>query len=166
MTTTTELLKALADRLHAPGHLTRDQAEKHAAVALEVFRAQARNEPHNGNDKEPRDPESFAYLDRRGDDEGHGLDSYWKWGYAAGWNDHKRHAPVEQVPEVLAWRAARREAERTTEAYNAALIEARAQDEVVGFGRTSVDAEFQAMTRAGNAVVALVRPMLAALDKR
>lgn len=71
-----------------------------------------------------------------------------------------------QPPEVRAWRAARREVERTTEVYNAALIEARARDEVAGFGRTSVDAEYQAMTQASNAVIALVRPMLAALDKR
>lgn len=65
----------------------RDRAAREAAT---------RKEPHNGNDKEPRDPESFAYLDARGDDEGQGLDSYWKWGFAAGWNDHKKHAAKER----------------------------------------------------------------------
>lgn len=57
----------------------------------------ARKEPHNGNDTEPRDPESFGYLDARGDDTGQGLDSYWKWGFAAGWNDHKKHAAKERA---------------------------------------------------------------------
>jgi hypothetical protein len=64
----------------------------------------SRKEPHNGNDTEPRDPESFAYLDGRGDDEGQGLDSYWKWGFAAGWNDHKKHA-VKEREEVERLRA-------------------------------------------------------------
>lgn len=49
------------------------------------------------NDTEPRDPESFGYLDARGDDTGQGLDSYWKWGFAAGWNDHKKHAAKERA---------------------------------------------------------------------
>ena len=35
------LLKAVADRLHAPGHLTRDQAEKHAAAVLETIATRA-----------------------------------------------------------------------------------------------------------------------------
>lgn len=73
--------------------------------------------------------------------------------------------PAPELPEVAAWRAARREVEGATEAYNAALIEARAKDEVHGFGSTSVDAEYQAMNSASNAVISLVRPMLAALDK-
>lgn len=72
---------------------------------------------------------------------------------------------VSAIPEVAAWRAARREAGRATDAYYAALIEARAKDELHGFGHTSVDAEYQAMNSASNAVIGLVRPMLAALDK-
>ena len=53
---------------------------------------------HNGNDKEPRDPDSYPYLDARGDDRGQGLDSYWKWGYAAGWNDCKKHTATTRAP--------------------------------------------------------------------
>lgn len=54
------------------------------------------------NDNEARDPARNEYLRRRGDDEGQGLCDYWKWGHAAGWNDHKRHAaeaaPAPEAP--------------------------------------------------------------------
>jgi hypothetical protein len=49
------------------------------------------------NDNETKDPERKQYLDLRGDDEGQGLDGYWKWGHAAGWNDHKRHVGAAPV---------------------------------------------------------------------
>ena len=78
---------------------------------------QPKGAAHNGSDKEPRDPDSYPYLDARGDDRGQGLDSYWKWGYSAGWNDHKKHAtnapapaespaaPVQPVGELDAFEA-------------------------------------------------------------
>ena len=53
------------------------------------------------NDNEPLDTDTFYYLNERGDDRGQGLCVYWKWGYAAGWNDHKRHiAKPAQRPWV------------------------------------------------------------------
>jgi hypothetical protein len=42
------------------------------------------------NDKTPADPECQKALDARGDDSGQGLAPYWKWGFRAGWHDHKR----------------------------------------------------------------------------
>jgi hypothetical protein len=38
------------------------------------------------NDNEPRTAACQAALDARGDSRGQGLDSYWKWGFAAGFN--------------------------------------------------------------------------------
>ncbi len=38
------------------------------------------------NDDEPRTVECIAALNERGDDKGQGLDGYWKWGFAAGFN--------------------------------------------------------------------------------
>lgn len=38
------------------------------------------------NDDEPRSEACLAALRERGDDIGQGLDSYWKWGFAAGFN--------------------------------------------------------------------------------
>lgn len=38
------------------------------------------------NDDEPRTPACRAALIARGDSEGQGLDGYWKWGFAAGFN--------------------------------------------------------------------------------
>jgi len=55
------------------------------------------------NDNERSDPDRSKYLDERGDDEGQGLCHYWKWGHAAGWNDHKRHVaatPASQPTEA------------------------------------------------------------------
>ena len=52
------------------------------------------------NDNEAYDPDRKQWLDLRGDSDGQGLDCFWKWGHAAGWNDHKRH--VSQ-PERVAW---------------------------------------------------------------
>lgn len=53
------------------------------------------------NDKEPQDPARREYLDERGDDAGQGLDAFWKWGHAADWNDHKRHAAKEQAAQPV-----------------------------------------------------------------
>ncbi len=50
------------------------------------------------NDHEPKDPARWPYLVERGDNEGQGLSAYWKWGHAAGWNDHKRHV-APQPPQ-------------------------------------------------------------------
>lgn len=38
------------------------------------------------NDNEPRTDACLKALDDRGDNEGQGLDGYWKWGFAAGFN--------------------------------------------------------------------------------
>lgn len=75
-----------------------EQAKQRIA---ELERRLERKPPDHGekdgkhpNDHEPRDEERIQYLEQRGDDEGQGLDPYWKWGHAAGWNDHKRHVEV------------------------------------------------------------------------
>ena len=69
------------------------------AVAAEprVVYSPIETNPHaekNGvhpNDSEAFDPAQRQYLDDRGDAQGQGLSIYWKWGYRAGWSDHKRH---------------------------------------------------------------------------
>lgn len=68
------------------------------------------------NNCETPDDDRCKYLDLRGDDKGQGLSVYWKWGHAAGWNDHKKHVaaqapavapegfvlvPAEPTPEML-----------------------------------------------------------------
>lgn len=52
------------------------------------------------NNCETPDEDRFKYLDLRGDDKGQGLSVYWKWGHAAGWNDHKKHVAATQAPAV------------------------------------------------------------------
>jgi len=74
-------------------------------------------------DNEPRDPERDAYLDYRGDDKGQGLDAYWKWGHAAGWNDHKKHVATSAPADPLS------DAERDV------LAERQRQIEVEGYAR-------------------------------
>ena len=69
-----------------------------AAIPADV----AKPDQHNGNDTEPRDLDREQYLDARGDGRGQGLDSYWKWGHAAGWNDHKALASTTPQPTVSA----------------------------------------------------------------
>ena len=71
--------------------------------------------------------------------------------------------PVAELPQVLEWRAARKASDEAVHAYNAALLAARAKDEVKGFGHTDVNKEFQAMTEASNKLYRLVAPMLDAL---
>lgn len=71
-------------------------------------------------------------------------------------------APTLDLPEAIElWRQARADAIRLTHAYNDACIQARAIDEVKGFGYASVDEEFQSMSAASRKVHAL---MPAALD--
>jgi hypothetical protein len=56
------------------------------------------------NDKEPRSPAMRKALDDRGDDRGQGLDTYWKWGFATGWNAAlaaPSDAPAQQEPEWI-----------------------------------------------------------------
>lgn len=48
------------------------------------------------NDDEPCDAACKKALNDRGDDEGQGLDSYWKWGFRAGWNA-RSSAPQEAM---------------------------------------------------------------------
>lgn len=54
------------------------------------------------NDNEPRSEACRAALQERGDDEGQGLDGYWKWGFVAGFNAALAAAPhppqAERVP--------------------------------------------------------------------
>lgn len=59
------------------------------------------------NDDEPRTQECLAALREREDDEGQGLDGFWKWGFAAGFNAALAAAPTTQAApqqEPVAWR--------------------------------------------------------------
>lgn len=51
------------------------------------------------NDNEPRDDALRSQFREMGDDVGQGLSSYWKWGFAAGWNAYKRSALRPAIPE-------------------------------------------------------------------
>ncbi len=92
---------------------TIDQMRAYARAALAaqpaVIYSPLETSPHaekdgkHQNDHEPKDPARWPYLVERGDDEGQGLSAYWKWGHAAGWNDHKRHVapqPPAQPPQA------------------------------------------------------------------
>jgi hypothetical protein len=68
----------------------------------------AEKDGRHPNDNEPYDPDQRQYLVERGDDEGQGLSTYWKWGHSAGWNDHKRHLAA-RPPVAPPAPAARRE---------------------------------------------------------
>lgn len=74
-------------------------------------------------------------------------------------------APVAagRPQEVTEWRQARAALNHATEVYNSALRHARAQDGIVGFGKTRVDAEYAAYTEAGNLVHRLSRSAMEAL---
>jgi len=69
--------------------------------------------------------------------------------------------------EAYAWRDAKLAEIAALDAYNARVLYARQRDEVDGFGRTRVDAEFQAWTAASNtahaALKAMIAPLFAAL---
>lgn len=52
------------------------------------------------NDTEPRTHDCLAALRERGDDEGQGLDNYWKWGFAAGFNAALAAAPQAPAAPV------------------------------------------------------------------
>lgn len=72
--------------------------------------------------------------------------------------------PVLEMPQAIElWRQARADAIRLTHAYNDACIQARAIDEVKGFGYASVDNEFQAMSAASRRAHALMPTALDAL---
>jgi len=76
-------------------------------------------------------------------------------------------APAALPQEVYAWRDAKLAEIAALDAYNARVLYARQRDEVDGFGRTRVDAEFQAWTAASNtahaALKAMIAPLFAAL---
>jgi hypothetical protein len=74
-------------------------------------------------------------------------------------------APAEasEPVAITEWRDARRASIAATEAYNAALVAARKQDESKGFGFTDVNAEYQAMNEATNRAHKLREPALDAL---
>lgn len=57
-------------------------------AALGATPAQAARTVHDKHpkDDEPRTDACIAALNARGDDRGQGLDGYWKWGFAAGFN--------------------------------------------------------------------------------
>lgn len=56
------------------------------------------------NDSEPRTAACLAALDERGDGNGQGLDGYWKWGFAAGFNAAlavQPAAPADVLEEAM-----------------------------------------------------------------
>jgi len=94
------------------------------------------------------------------------------WASAAG--SSALAAPTGAAPsalalpqEVYAWRDAKLAEIAALDAYNARVLYARERDEVDGFGRTRVEAEFQAWTAASNtaraALKAMIAPLFAAL---
>jgi hypothetical protein len=105
---------------------TPPKGERTTPVEPTIIYSPVETRPHlNGrhpNDNEPVDRDRGPYLDLRGDDKGQGLDCFWKWGYAAGWNDHKRHVatPTAAAPEVPAgWKLV---PEQPTEEMHAAAV--------------------------------------------
>jgi len=71
------------DRLAAPVEVQRVEPVVKYVPVNSKLRDGDGNHP---NDDEKTSPECRAALDARGDDEGQGLDGYWKWGFRAGWN--------------------------------------------------------------------------------
>lgn len=67
------------------------RSERHSYVPVDSnMRDGNGNHP---NDKEPRTAECIQALTARGDSEGQGLDGFWKWGFAAGFNAALAAAP-------------------------------------------------------------------------
>lgn len=54
------------------------------------------------NDNQPRSAELLAKLSRLGDDDGQGLDGYWKWAFCEGWNAARAARTEPVAPEVSA----------------------------------------------------------------
>jgi outer membrane murein-binding lipoprotein Lpp len=77
-----------------PEPLTRP-AVKYVPIAADLRNSNG-NHP---NDNELRTPECIAVLDKMGDDVGQGLDGYWKWGFAAGFNAALSPLTRPAVPE-------------------------------------------------------------------
>jgi hypothetical protein len=118
----------LAQKCAAPVAQEVEQSE-HVAPMVEYVPIAVNSHDEAGgrhaNDKTPEDDECQKALDARGDDRGQGLDPYWKWGYRAGWHDHKRlatpssteasaQAAPDAVRDVLAERRRQVEAEGWT----------------------------------------------------
>lgn len=77
------------------------------------------------NDDEPRTVECIAALNARGDDKGQGLDGYWKWGFAAGFNAAQQAGASDArdaalLKELRAARTALRQIKRATNKFDEA----------------------------------------------
>lgn len=79
------------------------RSERHSYVPVDSnMRDGNGNHP---NDKEPRTAACIQALNARGDSDGQGLDGFWKWGFAAGFNAALAAPQPQPVQGPVAWQS-------------------------------------------------------------